>query len=411
MTHSEIEKRSLDKFFKVRKDNYPEVEAGFIEGKPFLIYGEHDEKTRNQFFNALNQPSGVSGTLCADGHFGYGQPIGSAISYRGLSLSGVGYDAGCGVSAAKLSRALDNDLLMENLDVVEGVLRNSVNILNRSSDEGLPNGYLTSVKSSMEVNLRSFKIFSKEEEQSFIEMSQSGLGTLGNGNHFLNLALDSDESLNLIVHSGSRSVGHAVMSKFYEMYGAKDSDENPTIIPANDPNRQKIMNMIAMLESYANYNRTALNSIVNYALCKEFGEKYENGSYYHINSVHNNVRAESMTSVTSFKGCINGYQGLVASSMKDPVYYVQAKEYPFTHERVQTPRALPHGAGRLLSRRQARKNTTREELNQQMKDLGVRLVGGDSDESPIAYRDVNDVVKSHGCTISEVFTPVVVVMA
>lgn len=403
----------LEKICKKDFNRVPEVEVGFHEGRPYRIFGKHDDKTLEQFFNALGHELGISGTLCADGHYGYGQPIGSAIRYNGVSVSGVGYDIGCGLLSRSLTYRYES--LLEAIPNLHEIVSNNLDRDKNSVTEGLHEMFEYKY---IEDDLRKSKLFSKEELKDLKEAAYSGIGTLGNGNHFLNLVADLDGTAQLITHTGSRSFGHMISQKFYDLAGYKDSDSNPLVFSSKDDLYLPYRVLVATASTYASYNRSAIiqkiaNSIISEV--QKIGKAYEiesDTSYkMNVSTIHNCTSSHLIGGSVSYKGCTTSTQGLIASSMADPIYHVRSVAIPqFGSKSSEVPFANPHGSGRLFSRRRAKKELSKETQMNILKERGIELIGGDIDESPECYRDVKDVMKAHGLNILEVYTPKLVIM-
>lgn len=391
------------------------VEAGIHKGnRPYLVYGEHDEKTLGQFFNALSHDLAVSGVLCADGHFGYGQPIGSAIQYNGVSVSGVGYDIGCGVSVRTMNISYEEilDVIPEMQDLLKEVR------IKEGDPEELKKYYPYGLGQTDLFTRREFFGFFKEVN----ELAKTGFSSLGGGNHFFNLGYNVDGNFSIVCHTGSRSYGHKISQLIYDHYGYKDSDTDPLVIPRNDELFSPYFSSMSAARNYASYNRDSLtNSFIEkirtiYSERKGIkkGDMDQPINHYTSNtqSVHNVALVGAVGTTISYKGCVCGTHGVVASSMADPVYLVKNEGIPsrFSYGTKSSPAAIPHGAGRLYSRNRARKELSVEDQKKILEERGVTLIGGGVDESPEAYRDVHQVLRDHSLTMYDAITPKMVLM-
>src|SRR5215213_7439585 len=167
------------------------------------IFGDHDERTVAQLERCVAAEEGAAGVLCADAHLGYSQPIGGVVAYRQhVSPSGVGYDIACGNKAVLTDLALDEvqpDLARLMDEIVErisfGVGRND----GRAGDHPVID----------EIRDAAF-----EPQRALRDLAAKQLGTVGAGNHYVDLFADEQDRVWVGVHFGSRGFGHRTASGF-----------------------------------------------------------------------------------------------------------------------------------------------------------------------------------------------------
>src|SRR5690625_1863844 len=188
-----------------------------------VIFGTHEESTIRQFNNCLQNGNVVGGVLCADGHYGYSQPVGGVIVYDGqISPSGVGYDIACVNKAVKtnLTYHYVQDRLPAIMDQIAakvpfGIGKNS----KRKVDHELFDDPSWDV----------FLEFGKHEHDQLKAIARNQLGTVGSGNHYVDLLIDQPtDEVWIGNHFGSRGFGHRVASGFLNLAnGRKFADRAP----------------------------------------------------------------------------------------------------------------------------------------------------------------------------------------
>lgn len=168
-------------------------------------FGPVDERSLQQLERCMAAGDAEFGVLCADHHPGYSQPIGGGIAYEGyVSPSGVGFDIGCGNKAARTELTL-NDL--DTLGGVEPIMRE----ITRRISFGM--GVAAKERVDHPV-LHKIRIAEFEPQRKLAQLAESQLGTVGSGNHYVNLMLDEEDFVWVGVHFGSRGFGHKTASGF-----------------------------------------------------------------------------------------------------------------------------------------------------------------------------------------------------
>src|SRR5947209_8019368 len=178
------------------------------------IFGRHDERTLAQMDRCMQVGSVAGGVLCADGHLGYAHPIGGVIAYEDhVSISGVGFDIGCGNLAARL-------------DVKKSEIEDRVGTIVRDIAGSVSFGLGRTNAEKVE-----HPLFDDEEAwnaaavQDLKAQARNQLGTVGSGNHYVDLFEDEEDFVWIGVHFGSRGLGHKITTKHLEWAGAKDGME------------------------------------------------------------------------------------------------------------------------------------------------------------------------------------------
>ena len=182
------------------------------------IFGEHDEATIKQIETCV-AAGGERGVLCADGHKGYAQPIGGVIAYKDkISLSGVGFDIACG------NLAIRTDVARSQLELsIETILDDVV----RDISFGI--GHKS--KTRVEHELFDDPAWELQPMRGLKPVAADQLGTVGGGNHYVDLFADEEDRIWVGVHFGSRGLGHKTATHFLKAAGGKDGmDVPPTVV-------------------------------------------------------------------------------------------------------------------------------------------------------------------------------------
>jgi RNA-splicing ligase RtcB/intein/homing endonuclease len=196
-----------------------EVHASLEAGMSFAIRGEHDANTIAQMQECMRHDA-VAGVLCADGHKGYAQPVGGVTAYRGkVSISGVGFDIACGNMAVKLS--VTHDDIKDRLADIGGEIAKQVSF-------GIGRRNATRVEHALFDDDPAWEI---PEIRSLKDMARGQLGTVGSGNHYVDVFRDEDGFVWIGVHFGSRGLGHKTTTHYLKAAGGRDGmDVAPTVL-------------------------------------------------------------------------------------------------------------------------------------------------------------------------------------
>ena len=181
------------------------------------IFGDHDDKTVAQLERCVNAVEGARGVLCADGHLGYSQPIGGVVAYREhVSPSGAGYDLGCGNKAARTPLRAD-DIRADLPRIMDEVVEKVSFGVGRSAGVKADHPILDEIRTAG---------FAPQRE--LYDLAADQLGTVGSGNHYVNLMEDEDGFVWVGVHFGSRGFGHKTATWF--MADAPSGMEAPPLL-------------------------------------------------------------------------------------------------------------------------------------------------------------------------------------
>ncbi len=207
-------------------------QAPQYQNSPLKVFGAHDEGTLAQMRNCMSVGNVVAGTICADGHLGYAQPVGGVIAYEGqLSISGVGFDIGCGNMAIRLDTpyAAIQDRVGEIIRDVARVISFGIG---RKNEERVEHALFDDADAWRASDMEAYR-----------QKAAGQLGTVGSGNHYVDLMRDEEGLVWIGVHFGSRGLGHTSATRYLKAAGGKDGmnvppaviDEASELGPATSP--------------------------------------------------------------------------------------------------------------------------------------------------------------------------------
>jgi len=378
------------------------------------IFGEHDERTKEQLARCMQYGSVAGGVLCADGHLGYAQPVGGVIAYEEhVSVSGVGFDIGCGNMAVKL------DLRKKAIDDRIGELVSEV-AANVSFGLGRTNA------AKVEHEIFDSPLWQESEVSGRLkQMARDQLGTVGSGNHYVDLFEDEDGFVWIGVHFGSRGLGHKTATAFIKAAGGADGvDVAPTILQQDSDLGRQYIAAMTLAGQYAYAGREWVVERVRAIVGGEVVDTVHN----HHNYAWRERHGERYLWVVR-KGAtpaFPGQRGFVGGSMGDDAVILHGVDGETSAASLYS---TVHGAGRVMSRTEARGRFVKDpetgkkirqpgrvrhdEMQAWLRQKGVHLVGGDLDEAPQAYRRLPDVLAHHAGTVEveHRLKPFAVVMA
>jgi tRNA-splicing ligase RtcB len=416
-------------------------------------FGSVDERSLEQLERCMQAGDAEFGVLCADHHPGYSQPIGGGIAYEGyVSPSGVGYDIGCGNKAAR------TDLTRADLHALGGVDKLMGEITRRISfGMGVP--ATEKVDHPVLDQIRNAEF---EPQRKLAQNAANQLGTVGSGNHYVNLMEDEEGKVWVGVHFGSRGFGHKTASGFLALaqglaFDARaregEMDSPPVLFEIDSELGRSYIAAMQLAGDYAYAGRDVVVDKVLEILGAE--------STHEVHNHHNFAWLEEHFGRTYWvirKGCTParpGQEGFVGGSMGDESVILEGVE---SEDAVESLYSTVHGAGRVMSRSQAagrvrrrkrwgctdrdcdrvfeQKGTCPDHPNARMKKVwveeqikpglvdwpavqarlreqGIVLVGGGADEAPEVYKRLPEVLAAHGDSIrvKHRLTPLGVAMA
>jgi tRNA-splicing ligase RtcB len=413
-----------------RKPNHKRLEK---ENTPYKIYAELiDDNTEEQFLEVLSQDYITYAALMPDTHSGYTMPIGGVASCKNKIVPQfVGFDIGCGMCALKTKHKKED--IENNAKRIYSLIRERIALgFNRNK-----------TKSEWNHNLK-ITDFGKE----ILNESLDQLGTLGGGNHFIEIGYDEEDTIWIVIHSGSRGFGHKIashyMKKAYLSNISLDIEIDKQVQAFEERNKnfkkskpdkyKKVLEEFKEKARNKTISKLSISKIDNikgvhpldvnskdgqdYIIDQNFGLEFalENRKRM-IKTVHdilNEVSGVNFDFDTSKeeifinrnhnhaefnvergewihrKGATHaekGMYGVIPGNMRDGSFIVKGKGNP------ESLNSSSHGAGRVMSRSKAKEKVSLEDFKSSMNGITGTVNEGTIDESPFAYKDIFEVMK------------------
>jgi len=373
-------------------------QAPEFQNSPLKVFGHHDEATLAQMRNCMNVGNVVAGVICADGHLGYAQPVGGVIGYeKQISISGVGFDIGCGNMAVRLDTpfAAIHDKLGE---IIRDVSRTISFGIGRTNDERAEAELFDDADAWRESDMESYR-----------QKAVSQLGTVGSGNHYVDLMRDEDGFVWIGVHFGSRGLGHTSATRYLKAAGGKDGmNVPPAVIDEDSELGRRYIAAMTLSGRYSYAGREWVVERVRKIIGGTVTDMVHNHHNYAWRETHNgrDLWVVRKGATPAFPG----QRGFVGGSMGDDAVIIEGVDSPEARASLYS---TIHGAGRLFGRKEAKRRFTREQMDKWLQDRGVTLIGADLDESPMAYRRLPEVLAEHAGSVTVLHTlrPFAVAMA
>ena len=372
-------------------------QAPQFQNSPLQIFGDHDDATVAQMRNCMAVGNVVAGVVCADGHLGYAQPVGGVIAYeKQISISGVGFDIGCGNMAVRLDTPFS---------AIEGrtgeIIRDVQKVISfgvgRTNDERVEHELFDDSDAWRESDMGEYR-----------HKAVTQLGTVGSGNHYVDLMRDEAGYVWIGVHFGSRGLGHTSATRYLKAAGGKDGMVPPAVI---DENSELGRRYIAAMELAGRYSYAGREWVIE-RVRKIIGGAVTDMVHNHHNYAwrENHGGRDLWVVRKGATPAFPGQRGFVGGSMGDDTVIIEGVDGPEARASLYS---TVHGAGRLFGRKEAKRRFTRAEMDAWLQDRGVTLVGADLDESPMAYRRLPEVLAQHAGSVKVLHTlrPFAVAMA
>ncbi len=362
-----------------------------------------DKTAEDQIVNLLNQAFVAASKIriMSDAHAGAGCTIGTTMTIANMVVPNlVGVDIGCGMETVVLE---DNDVALPKLDEIVHL--------------SIPSGFnirKTAHRLAGEINLKELRSANHVN----LNRAQLSIGTLGGGNHFIELGKDEGGKLYLLVHSGSRNLGKQV-AEFYQKAASRDLAAKVKIGKAkiNELRKkgshdlalkeQEKLNLrqvekslaftegklfddylhdMAIVQRYAELNRKAIVDKIISRMKFSVVERFT--------TVHNYIDMESMILRKGAISAKNGEKVLIPINMRDGSLLCIGKG------NADWNYSAPHGAGRLLSRRAAKESISLKEFEKNMEGIYTSTVSRRTlDEAPSAYKPIGEIMDNVGDTV------------
>lgn len=374
---------------------------------PVKLYTDEVEPQAMQQLSNIAQLPFIHSHIAAmpDVHAGIGATVGSVIPTKSAIIpAAVGVDIGCGMNALRLSLAAEQ--LPDNLKRVRAAIEAAIPVgFNMHATDKARNSTIRGLAPGLDKVLGNHPKIAKMQKkpcQTWIRQ----LASLGGGNHFIELCLDEHQDVWIMLHSGSRGIGNAIGRYFIDL-AKRDMHQHLVNLPDKDlayfeegaRHFDDYVDAVHWAQDYAMANRREMMYLIQDALRKVLPPFTVTKEA--INCHHNYVAIEHHFDEQVFvtrKGAIRageGELGIIPGSMGAKSYIVRGKGNP------QSFCSCSHGAGRRMSRTQAKKRYTMEDMQAQTEGIECRKDKGVIDEIPGAYKDI-DVVMEHQSDLVDV---------
>ncbi len=369
------------------------------------VFGRAEPRALEQLERCLVEAD--FGVLCADNHVGYSMPIGGAAAYENyVSPSGVGWDIGCGNKAARTPLKADEVDVSRVMDEIArqvsfGVGRSSGWRIDHSVLEGIEQAEFT-------------------PQRKLAKLARDQLGTVGGGNHYVDLLEDEEGTLWVGVHFGSRGFGHKTAGGFFALAQGLQFDDRakegpmdspPVLLDTRTELGQSYIEAMNLAGEYAYAGRDVVVERVLRILGTHATDEIHNHHNFGWTESHFGKKYWVVR-----KGCtpaFPGQRGFVGGSMGDISVILEGVDGQEAKEALYS---TVHGAGRVLSRRQAAgkrrwvrdKRTGRriaktispgmidwDDAKRELSERGIEIRGGGADEAPGVYKRLDDVLDAH----------------
>ncbi|MER7458750.1 RtcB family protein [Micromonospora sp. NPDC126480] len=360
---------------------------------PYGIEPQAARQLRN--IGALPWVDGVA--VMPDVHFGKGATVGSVIAMRqAVSPAAVGVDIGCGMSAVRTSLTADD--LPDDLSGLRSAVEAAIPV--GFAQRGTP----VDPRRVRGLEQRGWDDFWRrfgDLDRGVAQLetrAQRQLGTLGGGNHFIEVCLEQGGAdagrVWLMLHSGSRNIGKELAERHMAVarrlpHNADLPDRDLAVFLAGTPEMDAYRRDLWWAQEYARRNRAVMLAV----LCEVVRERFPQVRFDEPVSCHHNYVAEEtydgVDLLVTRKGAIRagrGELGIIPGSMGTGSYIVRGRGNPEAYH------SASHGAGRRMSRAQAKRTYSTDDLAAQTAGVECRKDAGVVDEIPAAYKDITEVM-------------------
>lgn len=369
--------------------------------KTFLPWDEIESQAQQQILNTASLDIIQDHiAIMPDCHYGKGATVGSVIpTYKAIIPAAVGVDIGCGMEAIKLNckgRDIDEKMLKRWYGLISSAIPLGAGMQNQEMDSASDIG----VKCLLAYSPAFFPI-----ADNFSKNWRHQLGTLGSGNHFIELCLDQNDDVWLMVHSGSRGIGNRIGTYYIEKakkqcikLGLPDSDLS--FIDYDSLEFGEYCRALEWAQFYAKQNRMVMITRC-LTILRNCGFTFSICETNIVSCHHNYVEFLPNSTYLTRKGAISakqGEMGIIPGSMGTKSYIVRGKGNLDSHH------SASHGAGRTMSRGEAKRRFTLDDLIAQTEGVVCPKTKSVIDEIPAAYKDIDTVIARQSELIDVVYT-------
>ena len=397
------------------EQNYSiEQPAGGVPVKMWTRGVPVEDEAKKQLFNTARLPI-VFKHIAAmpDVHLGIGATVGSVVPTRKAIIpAAVGVDIGCGMMACKTTLAAADlpDKLGPLRAAIERAVPHGMTPRKMGRDQGSWENPPSLVDAAWATLADEFDALCELHPRFAKTNNRKQLGTLGTGNHFIEVCLDEEGAVWFMLHSGSRGVGNAIGTHFIEL-AKKDAEANQRNLPDRDlayfeEGAQYFgdyVRGVGWAQNFARLNREVMMQNLIATVKKVITKPFES----HIEAVnchHNYVQQERHFGEDVFitrKGAVSakrGELGIIPGSMGAKSYIVRGLGNPESFE------SCSHGAGRVMSRTKAKKMFTVDDQIRATEGVECRKDANVIDEIPMAYKDIDAVMEAQKDLVEVVHT-------
>lgn len=333
-----------------------------------------EQEAMDQFESAMAQPFAVKGALMPDAHTGYSLPIGAVIATDGVVVPAwVGHDIGCGMCAVPTTFEKNS------------VAKYAIGIFN-SIYSAIPVGFSRNQKDSVWDHSEISR--TQVTGDIFAKNGLKQLASLGGGNHFIEIGYDENDTVWIIVHSGSRGIGQTVATHYMRLAsGDGKAREGHFGFGIGSVDGRSYITDLAFCLAFALENRRQIIKRVETEIAR-----YCNGFAVDsrlINRNHNHAELKDGLWIHR-KGATHaeeGMMGVIPGNMRDGSFIVEGKGNP------DSLWSSSHGAGRVMGRKEAQRKLNIETFTEQMQGVRALVTPDTLDESPDAYKNIFDVMR------------------
>ena len=378
---------------------------GWVRGVPV------EGKARQQLRNIATLPFvGPWVAVMPDVHLGIGATVGSVVPTQGAIIpAAVGVDIGCGMAAVRTTLTAND--LPDNLALLRSSIERSIPIGNGPGGDHrrIPDSVETKLaQSGLMVRLTAIRDKHPKIRPDKVDKQ---IGTLGGGNHFIEICLDESNRVWVMLHSGSRGTGNLVGTYFIELarrqlerrvLGFHLPDKDLAFFLESEPLFDDYVAAVSWAQDYARANREAMMTRVLHEMRHRL-PKFQLDKEA-VNCHHNYVQREDhfgQSLLVTRKGAVSareGELGIIPGNMGARSYIVRGKG------NADSFHSCSHGAGRVMSRTAARAQITLKQHREATAHVECRKDAGVIDESPAAYKDIDAVMAAQRDLVDVVHT-------
>lgn len=409
---SKINKQAKSNFTIIQNKQSGNIIKAWIDGVPV------EEQARQQLINIASLPFiHKHVAVMPDVHLGKGATVGSVIpTKRAIIPAAVGVDLGCGMMAIKTSLRAEDlpDNLRSMRSAIERAVPHGRTDNGGRNDRGSWGDVPRDIANEWNAIKDSYQLITdkhpKLHRRSSVKTAEH-LGTLGTGNHFIEVCLDQNNDVWIMLHSGSRGAGNRIGSYFIDL-AQRDMekwfinwlpDKDLSYFPQGTDHFDDYTFAVKWAQDFARLNREIMMRNVIAAICKTDIPAFTTNEQI-VNCHHNYVDMENHYGENVWvtrKGAVSareGQWGIIPGSMGAKSFIVVGKGNPESFS------SCSHGAGRRMSRTEAKRRYTLEQHEKATEGVECRKDAGVLDETPSAYKDIDAVMRAQNDLVDIKFT-------